>query len=88
MWFKIQGKLKWTYNIELITVMSQEYNNIAFQHKLEILQDQNNELVRQISLLKQSNDGLLNGLGEVEALKQENCTLSLHNKQLTDMLET
>ena len=35
--------------------MSQEYNHIAYQHKLEILQDQNNELVRQISLLKQSN---------------------------------
>ena len=74
--------------IELVTVMSQEYNSIAYQHKLEIMQDQNNELVRQISLLKQSNEGLLSSLTEVEALKQENCTLSLHNKQLTDMLET
>lgn len=34
------------------------------------MQDQNNELVRQIAILKQSNEALLAGLTEVESIRQ------------------
>ena len=50
------------------------------------MQDQNNELMRQITILKQSNEALLAGLTDIESLRQENYTLALQNRQLTDML--
>ncbi len=49
--------------------MSEDCFNIVYEHRLEVLNDQNAELLKQISLLKQSNDFLINGLQEVESLK-------------------
>jgi hypothetical protein len=42
--------------------MTHEYSSIAYQHKIELLTDNNEQLLHQIAMLKQANEALHQGL--------------------------
>lgn len=59
--------------------MSGDIAKMLHENKLELLTDQNLELKRQIEMLKNTNEALLEGIRESENTRQEALTLTLRN---------